>query len=45
MMKILALYDRWNTTIEVNLNSLTSILNDGRHEVKIVESRRASAED
>lgn len=45
MTKILALYDRWNTTIEVNLNSLISILNDGRHEVKIVESRRASAED
>lgn len=45
MTKILALYDQWNTTIEVNLSSLTSILNDGRHEVKMVESRRVAAED
>lgn len=45
MTKILALYDQWNTTIEVNLSSLASTLNDRRHELRWAESKRVNADD
>jgi len=45
MKKILALYDQWNTTIEVNLGSLTSILNDGKHELKSDESKKVTSKE